>query len=936
MNSPHPLLESLGWTLLHSIWIGGLIGAAGLLCRLGLAQASASVRYSYDLVLLVLLALCPLVVFGKLDADPPLAGPAPLESAPSLSQPPPLVPQPLNGESLPRTAADFLPIATASSPAMITPPANHWITLLPLAWGGGVLAMSAYLVFGLFATARLGSAARSLSSETILAEAQRIAGHLGLRRRFAVALSERIASPLVLGAFQPMILLPAALVAGLDRRDLEMILHHELHHIRRYDNAVIVGQRVVECVLFFQPFVWVFSRLADRERERACDAATLRSSHVGRREYATLLLRLNDSANAIPLGAAAMARHDLVGRVRHLLLPSRTKCTAAAFAVFPLAALLGCVLLLSHVDLGIAEEENPAEAKAEPLVTRTYLWDATPPLAWRPDHGTWPPDPASLLDQSAALRRYLEDAGLTFPPGTGVAFDAATKRLILRQTPTHLDAAHRALAAALESRVALPNAQVLLVPALVLRREGREDLIVETPSVVTRFWQPARIETRFVGIEMHPEITKENALRVHGSFEVRCVSGGGGSLAGFFAEIEHDIKYLLSSVPLDPIVPAIILTADFDSAFVSGEPVELKYDGDVPGGGSLFLRLTATPIDPSGGPTAIKPFGPLARPDDEDATAVTPADAAEADRLLALAEGYEGLGYLNTAAWHYFAASRLNPSAGFDLLDRLLAAGPELWKDRPADFYDSDPPADDGTLVDYAFPTGLSLAGEFGNTLESARAALEKRGIAFPEGARANCKGNKLIVRNTRKNLDFVRLLLRGLLDRQSIRQVRFDATLYEVPLEAAKTFGSGWISVAEPPPGPLPPGAEPVDEAPPSPFRIGGVFTEPQRASVEKAFEQGGATLLLDGKPRILPKGSDTAILTDPKTPDAWKGITLQATSDELGYAIEVAVNLDAPAPFQTAITIWSGQTLMLRGPGKDGAPTLLLLRLTIADGEE
>ena len=90
-----------------------------------------------------------------------------------------------------------------------------------------------------------------------------------------------------------------------------MVLHHELHHIRRHDNLIILLQRVLECVLFFHPCLWLFSRLADRDREHACDDATLKSSTVGERDYAALSLRLSDATSPGALvGGAALVAED--------------------------------------------------------------------------------------------------------------------------------------------------------------------------------------------------------------------------------------------------------------------------------------------------------------------------------------------------------------------------------------------------------------------------------------------------------------------------------------------------------------------------------------------------------------------------------------------------------------------------------------------------
>ena len=100
---------------------------------------------------------------------------------------------------------------------------------------------------------------------------QQLAVAVNISRRVSVAVCDRIAAPILVGVFRPMILLPAAALTGWAPQQLEMVLLHELAHVRRYDNLVNLLQRVVESLLFFQPMVWIVSGWVRREREYGCD-----------------------------------------------------------------------------------------------------------------------------------------------------------------------------------------------------------------------------------------------------------------------------------------------------------------------------------------------------------------------------------------------------------------------------------------------------------------------------------------------------------------------------------------------------------------------------------------------------------------------------------------------------------------------------------------
>jgi beta-lactamase regulating signal transducer with metallopeptidase domain len=74
--------------------------------------------------------------------------------------------------------------------------------------------------------------------------------------------------------------LPPAALTGYSPDEIEMVLLHELAHVRRWDNLINLIQRIVESLLFFHPAVWLISSWVRRERESCCD----REREPGQRE----------------------------------------------------------------------------------------------------------------------------------------------------------------------------------------------------------------------------------------------------------------------------------------------------------------------------------------------------------------------------------------------------------------------------------------------------------------------------------------------------------------------------------------------------------------------------------------------------------------------------------------------------------------------------
>ena len=86
-------------------------------------------------------------------------------------------------------------------------------------------------------------------------------------RRVSIGICDRLAVPVLIGVIRPLILLPPAALCGWSIEQLEMVLLHELAHLRRWDNVINIFQRIVESLLFFHPVVWWLSGWLRLERE---------------------------------------------------------------------------------------------------------------------------------------------------------------------------------------------------------------------------------------------------------------------------------------------------------------------------------------------------------------------------------------------------------------------------------------------------------------------------------------------------------------------------------------------------------------------------------------------------------------------------------------------------------------------------------------------
>ena len=86
--------------------------------------------------------------------------------------------------------------------------------------------------------------------------------------------SAQVSTPMTGGPLRPVILLPASAKSWTSGRR-EMVVSHELVHVRRRDALWRLVAGAVGALYWFHPLIWLASRLAASARERSCDEEVL-------------------------------------------------------------------------------------------------------------------------------------------------------------------------------------------------------------------------------------------------------------------------------------------------------------------------------------------------------------------------------------------------------------------------------------------------------------------------------------------------------------------------------------------------------------------------------------------------------------------------------------------------------------------------------------
>jgi len=146
----------------------------------------------------------------------------------------------------------------------------------------------------------------------------RLAERMNITRSLQTFFSDKINSPMMIGFFKPVILLPFAAMNQLSPEQFEAILLHELAHIRRNDYLLNIIQTAFDTVLFFNPFTWWITKYIREEREKSCDEMALQLSDPF--HYARALLALEEPLKNQPLVMTAVSkRSHLFHRIKNIM-----------------------------------------------------------------------------------------------------------------------------------------------------------------------------------------------------------------------------------------------------------------------------------------------------------------------------------------------------------------------------------------------------------------------------------------------------------------------------------------------------------------------------------------------------------------------------------------------------------------------------------------
>jgi len=275
--------------------------------------------------------------------------------------------------------------ATPASAAAVADSGNAALDYRAWLTGGAQAWLSLYLLGLAYTTGRVLQAHRTLNGLAATGERLATPGlHHGLDAAATPAPSLTIIevdapiSPMLFGWFRPRLLLPRHLRSFAPEQQ-QLIVEHELMHLRRHDLQWMSTGIVLQTLLWFNPFMRLLRDNLAWAQELGCDRDVLRNRPPAQRKaYAAALvaqLRLQPHPVKTALAFGGVSARTVAARISLIREPGAAPHGpwARGAAVTGLAAIFATSLLFQPA---LADRSAPAQAATPATFSCTEMVDA--------------------------------------------------------------------------------------------------------------------------------------------------------------------------------------------------------------------------------------------------------------------------------------------------------------------------------------------------------------------------------------------------------------------------------------------------------------------------------------------------------------------------------------------------------------------------------
>ena len=247
------------------------------------------------------------------------------------------------------------PVAEAElTPGKAVAPTNPRPTseqILFAIWVAGVLVCGcAYAAMTVKTALRLRSM-EEISSPGVQNRYEAIRKQLGIHRKITLRYGDRA---MIGGLLHPTLILPRELTG----QRLKAAMTHELMHYKSGDLWIAAWWRVLCCLYWFNPAVWLCFFWARRDCEKACDQRVLDSESVSPAVYAALLYEEGMMKFKTQVGTSAFGGGGLKARIRGIADYHKSRVGMTVLAVALCLLVSACTMTDSVKSDGSASSET--------------------------------------------------------------------------------------------------------------------------------------------------------------------------------------------------------------------------------------------------------------------------------------------------------------------------------------------------------------------------------------------------------------------------------------------------------------------------------------------------------------------------------------------------------------------------------------------------
>jgi len=265
------IMNAIGWTLLHSLWQITILGVVIWIVLRFISKDNANLRYTIGGISLGLIFIASLFTFTLyINNSSNFSGKE--FSADIL----------LNILNKNETGSDSLSWSSLKIEIYFPYLVNLWIL--------GIGILSLHMLWNYIYSIKLRNHLTYPLNEGTQNIAINLVRKIGLNQKVLFKESGFVQVPSLIGYFKPVVLLPISMLCAIPENQIEMIIAHELAHVRRHDYLFQFIQSILEMLFFYHPIVWWLSSVVNTEREHVCD--DLAVSVCG--ESLTLIKALNN------------------------------------------------------------------------------------------------------------------------------------------------------------------------------------------------------------------------------------------------------------------------------------------------------------------------------------------------------------------------------------------------------------------------------------------------------------------------------------------------------------------------------------------------------------------------------------------------------------------------------------------------------------------